>query len=295
MKLLNKVGVGVVVVAVLGLASFVAYEKKFENIANNFFESVKQKNPDATRAFLPTNASDREYAALFNDLVPSGLALNFKADGLFSQKGLLFSKEKSISGTINPEGVQKPVPVTVIFVKDSADNNAWKIREVKEDVEKGQPTAAEIQEKAKIMNLVRQSMADFILSKKTKSMDHFYDTLSDEWKKNTTVKDLDKAYEVVLSDETDWGFLNPVEPNIAKYVVKDGVLTVIGVYPSKPKRLIFEHNYIKNDDGGDWKLAGFKLFTSDPEDTESSDTNKTDSQASDEKASDEKASTDNKQ
>lgn len=262
MKLLNKVGIGVVTIVVAGLASFAIYEKGFENKANAFFDAIKQKNAEAVRSFLPSNGNDNEYAALFNDLVPRGTILNFKAGSMFSQKGILTTKNKYIKGTINPEGVEKPVPVTVLFV---AENNTWKIKEVKEDVEKGEPTTAEIQEKAKIMNLVRQSMADFVLSKKAKSMEHFYDTISDEWKKDTTVDVLNKAFTPVLSDPTDWGFLNPVEPNITKYVVKEGVLTVIGFYPSKPKRLIFEQNYVKDVEDGEWKLAGFKLYTADPE------------------------------
>ena len=264
MKLLNKVGLGVMVVVVAGLAAFAIYEKGFEKKANDFFDAIKQKNAEATRSFLPSNGGDQEYAALFNDLVPRGTALNFKADSILSQKSILFGESKSISGTINPEGVQKPVPVTVIFV---SENNVWKIKEVKESTQKSEPTAAEIQEKAKIMNLVRQSMADFVLSKKAKSMEHFYQTISDEWKKSTTVESLNKSFEMVLADTTDWGFLNPVEPDITRYVVKDGVLTVIGVYPSKPKRLIFEQNYVKDVENGEWKLAGFKLYTADPEET----------------------------
>lgn len=290
MKLLNKVAIGVVAIVLLGFVSFAMYEKGFERKINGFFEAIKQKDADATRAFLPSSGSSQEYAALFNDLVPRGTVFNFKANSMFSQwKGIVFTKDKAISGTIHPEGVQKPVPVVVLFVKE---NNEWKIKEVKEDVEKGKPTTAEIQEKAKIMNLVRQSIADFVLSKKAKSMEHFYETISDDWKKETTVEGLNKAFAPVIADTTDWGFLNTVEPTITKYVVsKDGVLTVIGVYPSKPKRLIFEQNYVKDIENGEWKLVGFKLYTADPEEVKPADG----AQPTEKKEStDKKASTDKK-
>jgi hypothetical protein len=148
----------------------------------------------------------------------------------------------------------------------ASENNVWKIKEVKEDVEENQPTTAENQEKAKIMGLARQSMADFILSKKAKSMEHFYGTISDTWKKEASVEELNKSFEPILKENPpiDWSFLNPVEPAITKYAVnKDGVLTIVGVYPSKPKRLIFEQNFVRENN--DWKLAGFKLYTADAE------------------------------
>lgn len=263
MKLLNKIGIGIAVLLVAMLASFAAYEMRFESMANGFFDAIKQKNVEVTRSYLPNNGSGQEYAALFNELVPQGTALNFKADNLFSQKGLLFTQDKSLSGTIHPEGIQKPVPVAVLFV---SENNTWKIKEVKEDVEKGQPTTAENQEKAKIMGLARQSMADFILSKKAKSMEHFFGTISDAWKKETSIDKLNQSFEPILNEKAaiDWSFLNPVEPAITKYAVnKDGVLTIIGVYPSKPKRLIFEQNFVNENNA--WKLAGFKLYTADAE------------------------------
>jgi hypothetical protein len=283
MKLLNKLGIGVVVVALVGFVSFAIYEKGFERRTNDFFEAIKQKDVDATRSFLPGKGISQDYAALFSDLVPRGTVFNFKSDGMFSQwKTLVFTKDKSISGTINPEGEQKPIPVVVLFVKE---NNEWKIKEVKEEVKKSEPTAAEIEEKAKIMNLVRQSIADFVLSKKAKSMEHFHETISDEWKKEINVEGLNKAFAPVIADTTDWGFLNSVEPAITKYVVsKDGVLTVIGVYPSKPKRLIFEQNYVKDIENGEWKLIGFKLYTADPEAVKPTDG----AQTSDKKTSNDK-------
>lgn len=269
MKLLNKVGIGIAALLVAMLASFVVYEMRFESMANGFFDAIKQKNVELTRSYLPNNGDGQEYAALFNELVPQGAALNFKADNLFSQKDLLFTKDKSLSGTIHPEGIQKPVPVTVLFV---SENNVWKVKEVKENVEKGQPTTAENQEKAKILGLARQSMADFILSKKAKSMEHFFGTISDTWKKETSIDKLNKSFEPILNENPpiDWSFLNPVEPAITKYAVnKDGVLTIIGVYPSKPKRLIFEQNFV--NENNTWKLAGFKLFTADAEDNQPAD------------------------
>lgn len=260
MKLMNKIAVGLVAALLVALASFAAYEAKFVNLANDFVAAIEQKDVERVRSLLPDNGNDTAtYAALLQQMVPNGVVLRFEADSIFLQRGL-FSEIKTISGTISPDGAIKPIPVTVVYV---AEQGNWKIKEIVEHVEKGKPTAAEDQQKAKIVALVRQSMANFILSKKAKSMELFYSTISDAWKKETTIEKLNTDFAPVLNDPVDWSFLNPVEPTITNYIVnKDGILTVIGVYPSKPRRLIFEQNFITEN--GERKLVGFKLFTADP-------------------------------
>lgn len=112
------------------------------------------------------------------------------------------------------------------------------------------------------MRLVTTVMNDFIVAKQEKSMEHFFHTISKIWQDMTSVEKLNAAFSVVISDETDWNFLKTIQPSLLKDGLSErGDWVVVGVYPTKPKKLIFDQIFVNENNA--WKLAELKLFTSD--------------------------------
>lgn len=112
------------------------------------------------------------------------------------------------------------------------------------------------------IRLVTTAMNAFITSKQEKSMEYFFHTVSKVWQDMTSVEKLNTAFSVVISDEADWSFLKTIQPSLLKDGLSDrGDWVVVGVYPTKPKKLIFDQIFVNEDNT--WKLAELKLFTSD--------------------------------
>lgn len=110
--------------------------------------------------------------------------------------------------------------------------------------------------------MVMQVMNDFITAKQEKSMEHFFHTIAKKWQDMTTVEKLNESFNAVISDPADWSFLKAVQPTIIKDGLSErGDWVAVGVYPTKPKKLIFDQIFINEDN--EWKIAELKLFTSD--------------------------------
>jgi hypothetical protein len=78
----------------------------------------------------------------------------------------------------------------------------------------------------------------------------------------TTVEKLNAAFANVINDQTNWDFLKPVQPSLIKDGISErGDWVVVGVYPTKPKKLIFDQIFI--NENNEWKVAELKLFTAD--------------------------------
>lgn len=112
------------------------------------------------------------------------------------------------------------------------------------------------------LTLVVQVMNDFITAKQEKSMEHFFHTIAKKWQDMTTVEKLNNAFKTIIADPTNWDFLKTVKPTLIKEGLSErGDWVAVGVYPTKPKKLIFDQIFINEDN--QWKIAELKLFISD--------------------------------
>lgn len=112
------------------------------------------------------------------------------------------------------------------------------------------------------LRMVVDVMNDFITAKQEKSMEHFFHTIAKKWQDITTVEKLNASFRAVIADEANWNFLKTVQPSIIKDGLSErGDWVVVGVYPTKPKKLIFDQIFI--NENNEWKIAELKLFTAD--------------------------------
>lgn len=225
-----------------------------------------------------TNKNDK------NTKSSSGKSANAK-----SEKSLDVKKPSSVKPTVAKEGkssdVKKPVASKATAAKSekSSDvkksspekNMATKTKKPSDDKKLTQPKTDKSIPAAKAvkgapskpnadeaMHLATQSMNHFIVSKQEKSMEHFFHTVAKVWQDMTTVDKLNTAFASIIADNSDWTFLKEIWPTLIKDGLSDrGDWVVVGVYPTKPKKLIFDQIFVHED--GEWKLAELKLYTAD--------------------------------
>lgn len=109
------------------------------------------------------------------------------------------------------------------------------------------------------LSLVQESMRSFVESVGRKDMTAFHSHISDLWKGQASVEDLNTVFGPLIASNIDLGFVNGMTPEITAppVVTGNGVLEIVGIYPSQPSRLTFEHSYVYED--GVWKMSGIRL------------------------------------
>jgi hypothetical protein len=106
--------------------------------------------------------------------------------------------------------------------------------------------------------LVAESLLGFNGAVRARDFTAFYRTLSELWKKETTPKQLQQTFQVFLDRDIDIGPVKDLKPRIARASVNDrGVLAVAGHYPTRPSRVQFDMEYVR--ESGAWKLSGITV------------------------------------
>ncbi|MBI3900314.1 MAG: dienelactone hydrolase family protein [Gammaproteobacteria bacterium] len=115
--------------------------------------------------------------------------------------------------------------------------------------------------KAEQLALVKQSTHNFVVSMTKKDMAHFRATVSTLWQNQFTTEQFNQGYKAAFESGGDWSVLDKIEPvlSTATKIGDDGVLSLAGHYPAKPKPLHFEQKYIYEESA--WKLVGLDFQT----------------------------------
>jgi hypothetical protein len=122
-------------------------------------------------------------------------------------------------------------------------------------------TSPTIPTKANQSVLVKRSMHDFGLSVSSKTMEHFRSTVSQLWQRQFTTEKLNEVFGKTFDVGLDFTVFDRIEPIIEPVVAlgEHGELVLKGYFPTKPKQMHFEQNFIY--EGVDWKLFGFSIET----------------------------------
>jgi hypothetical protein len=271
-SILLKILGGVLVFVILILVIAFYSTSGIVTVADEFFQAVKEKNIAKAHSYLAEDFKASTDEAALSDFLSKGAILNYK-DSSWSERSVENGQGK-LSGSVTTES-GGTVPIEMTFTKE---NDAWKIYSIQKQAAGLQsasnageettgtaaapPTAAasSIPSKAEQIALVSQSMHDFAISINAKSMDHFRKGIAKIWQDQATTKDLNETYGSYIKAEADLSILDNLEPNIEDGVKADenGMITLKGYYPTKPKRVNFEQGYIY--EGGAWKLVMFNAL-----------------------------------
>jgi len=224
------------------------------DVADDFFKSAKAKDQTKMQIHL--------HQHIVNDLPEIIQYLNDNGmdqvtDSSWSSRAFVNSSG-NISGELTTAN-NETIKTRMTFLKVDGD---WKIYSIQkqDSSSKGAQAPTISVQKA----IVHDAMKSFMAAGSEKSMKSFHAIISNYWKSQITVEQLDKAFGSIYQAKMDLRFLDNVTPEIENYSInKDGILELSGFFPANNVTIYFSQEYIY--EGTQWKLFGFNYSSKKPE------------------------------
>ena len=255
MKKWMMILLGVVVVIVVAITAVFYSTSGMVDTADAFLAAVKQKDIAKARGYLAEEFKANTDEKTLQAFLSKSAISHFKESSWSSREVSGDRGELVGSITTDSGGV---VPLKVGFVKE---NGVWKIYALQKPAAglQAESSSPSVPAKADSIALVRQSIHDFVASVEKKNMEHFRGTVSQLWQKQITTEKLNEAFKSIIDSGANWSVLDSVEPVFSSdaKVDENGVLLLIGYYPTKPNQVHFEQKFVY--EGVSWKLIGFKI------------------------------------
>jgi len=248
-------------VAILGIFGAYYYVTlSMVNVADDFFAAVKGKNLAKAETYLSKgfkkNTSSEQlaqYLVKYNMHEYKELSWGYKRIIELDIDNLNKSGKKgSLEGTIvSKDGVKSPIKLQF-----KLEQGSWKLFALEKVLSKKEIAQQKLL--SEYTQLSRISMHYLGQAINDNNMSQLYDNISELWKKETSVKKLDKIYGVFVEKKIN---LLPLDKVIPKLTVanigKNGLLTLSGYYLLGKKALYFTQKYVPENKV--WKLAGLSI------------------------------------
>lgn len=167
------------------------------------------------------------------------------------------NKDGTTEGTVTTKGGgTKPVSLRLVW-----EGGRWAIAAVRyggiELVTAQAPPS--VPAEAELERMVARALLDFNQSVMARDFTAFYGTLADVWKRQTTPKGLQTAFQEFIDKQIDIGPIKDLKPRLAAApsVNEGGILMVAGHYPTRPSQVRFRLQYAR--ERGAWRLIGIRL------------------------------------
>lgn len=245
---------------VIGLGIFGAYyyvTLSMVNVADSFFESVKAKNMAQAEQYLSKEFKENTSTAQLIQYLSVYKLNNYKKLNWGYKRTIdlnisNFGKSGALEGIIvNEDNVS-----STLKMQFKQESGVWKIFALekvlsKEEIEKQKLIQA-------YTTLARVSIYTLGKAIQENNMTILYNNIAKKWQKETSVKELEKAYGVLIEKKVNLLPLNKVSPILTKVnIEKNGLLVVAGYYPLGKTNLYFATNYIIENKI--WKLVGLAI------------------------------------
>jgi len=252
---------GIVIFFVILFSAVFFLTSGMTNVAETFFTAVKSGDMQTAESclsdgFKATTSMDQLNAFLKSSALEKYKSANWPTRSTEGSKGFL-------EGTVNTESGDT-IPIKIKFIKGE---NGWKIYAIEK------PNAGIIQKKEKEKEkeeitmptkaqgtaLVKKSINEFALSVNEKSMNRFHKHISELWKNQFTVEQLDESFKVFYTAGIDLTVVDNLTPEFDKepYIDNRNILTISGIFNTSPSKVYFTQNYMQEN--GQWKLTGFNI------------------------------------
>ncbi len=232
--------------------------------ADDFFKLVK--SGDYKAAYQSTSKEFQKATSeeQFNDFLNQTTMVKFDhaewtsrsvQNNLGNVEGTVVTTDKAV------------VPVTMDLVNE---DGKWKVLNLRPVVGGLQPENSAIKDSKtaakpdlpsddEVNALVTASINDFVEAVKAKDFNTFYGNVSEVWKTQTNVAELEKAFEQLMDEKIDLGFVKTTKPvlNAKPELDQDNILVVDGMYPSKDANFMFHMGYVYEHPK--WKLIGITV------------------------------------
>jgi len=253
----------VLIVALFGIYFYMT--QPLVKTANGFFNAIKEDNLTKVETYLSEGFKANTTSKQLAEYLVNYKIVNYKAVkfGLLARRIKVdfndmnsTGNEGTISGTITTnDGITSPLKL--VFQKEK---NEWKIFFIEKELSKNEKEESARKQKliSEYTQLARVSIHQLGAAIKDKNMTILHDSISEMWKKQATVKDLDKIYGVFYKKGVNLIVLDKVVPALTTANVdKQGVLTLVGFYQVTGNKVHFTQKYIPENKI--WKLVGLSV------------------------------------
>ena len=260
MRTWMKVVLGIFVVLAAVIAIVFYATSGLTDIAEDFFQAIRAGDMERAETYLSTGfkrTTDREKLQAFikANRLDRFSAIKWGGRSVKTSGGLQTGK---LEGALELEDGET-LPLTVRFLKEE---DGWKIHAIEKDSggisegEKPKPVSHRVPANDVLVAMVNETTQLFGRSIKAGSMEEFYNGISDTWRRQTNVEELDAAFRVFIDADLDLTGIRGLNPVFDKEPSVDGngILVVEGHYPSRPLRYGFRYKYLQ--EGKEWKLFG---------------------------------------
>jgi hypothetical protein len=251
LKILAAIG-AVVVIAIVVVMFMTA---GMSNTADKFFLAVKSNNYDEAYSLLSEDfksntSKDQLKSYMVNNSFSKFKEASWGSRSINGGRGELVG-----SVTTDSDGV---IPISIGFIKGENDWKIYSIKKPASGIQEETETATMPSEKEQI-KLVSETFHIFAVSVKEKSMSKMFNHVSNLWQKQFSIAKFDETFGSYYQFGDDLMVLDHHSPQFSDKasINEDGVLLLKGLYPTKPKQVHFEQEYIY--EGLSWKLTRFNI------------------------------------
>lgn len=251
MKKLLKIGIGLVILVVGGVALLFYLTGDLTDSAQHFFTAVKAR--DYTTAYQYVSSDFRASTAqdeLITFLEQSAL-LQFK-EATWNNRSIAGNRGQ-LDGSITTEdgGV---VPIKLSLIKENGKWLIFAIAKPAAGLATGQ--AGQLPSAAEQVALVQESMQQFAAAVNAKDFSEFHTQIAYLWQQQMSVQQFDETFKSFMENNINLLPLQDFAPVFegAPTIDESGIMVIKGHYPTQPSQVIFEFKYIY--EGIQWKLIG---------------------------------------
>ena len=261
MKKLLKIVIAIAVVFVLAVGAVFWMTSGLVGVADGFFTAIKAQNLTAARGFLSEDFKASTDEGALREFLTRSALLHYK-EAHWSNRQITLGRGE-LNGAVQTDsgGV---VPIKLIFVKEQGDWKIYAIQKPTAGLQSADTSPTMPSESAQI-ELVKLSMHDFVASLNAKSMAHFRETIAPIWQRQATVGHLNDTFGKLYGFGAALTVLEGLNPILegAPTINDQGILKLTGYYATHPDRVNFEQQFVYTGIG--WKLVGFSIKTSRPD------------------------------
>lgn len=221
--------------------------------AEDFFTEIKAENYTKAYTYLSEDFKANTSEDDFIKFLGNSALLNFKETS-WSSRSMSGGKGELDGSVITETG--GVIPIKVGFIKENDD---WKIYSLYKP-EAGlvqNNSSGKLPETDELMKITDESLLKFAHSVNSKDFSEFHSYISNLWRKQITVDELNEIFKPFTDAEINLvTALNTYNPqfDVNPAINEDGVMILEGHYPTQPSVIIFKLSYIYEGIG--WKLIG---------------------------------------
>ena len=247
---------GLLLALIIGVAGTYYYlTLAMVNTADNFFASVKENNLSKAENYLSEGFKKNTPQATLVQYLRNYHISDYQ-EIHWGYKRVIHMADQGKSARLEGVIVDKAGVSSPLVLQLKKEQGVWKIfaiQKVLTDAEKKeQKILAEYKQMARLsLHTLGEALHDNNMSK-------FYESISEIWQKETSVKELNKIYGVFKEKGVNLLALDRAVPQLTVASIdKNQILTLGGYYVFGKNRLIFREKYVVQKRV--WKLAGLSI------------------------------------